>query len=123
MTVATKFSYRRDDTTFFSQLNFQTTLRSEKRTPDANVFSAAVVYSCNVEIWWYLKLKYCHLWYKYGIYNIYPKYPTQNIVKLLRMLQIIAMYDKKRRVQFKIWLIIKKLIRIIDYDLINNEHQ
>jgi len=33
------------------------------------------------------------------------------------------MYDKKQRVQLKMWLIIKTLIRIIDYDLINNEHQ
>jgi len=122
VTAATEFSYRRDDTTFFSQLNFQMTLRSEKRTPDTDVFSTTVVYSYNVEIWWYLKLKYCHLWYKYGIYNIHPKYTLYNIVKLLRML-IISMYDKKQRVQLKMSLIIKALIRIIDYDLINNEHQ
>jgi len=85
VTAATEFSYRRDDSTFFSQLNFQTTLRSEKRTPDVDVFSTAIVpiYSCNVEIWWYFKLKYCHLWYKYDIYNIYLKYTLYNIVKLL----------------------------------------
>lgn len=32
------------------------------------------------------------------------------------------MHEKKRRIQLKIWLIIKILIKIIDYDLINNEH-
>lgn len=45
---------------FFSELNFQTTLWSEKQAPDADVFSTGILYILDGEFCRYLKLKYWH---------------------------------------------------------------